>query len=67
MIGEFGVPADPSWQRLLGPFLDALDQAGMECCWWAAGEWWGNYKLSLQPRDDFRRPAAQLPALLRRH
>jgi endoglucanase len=59
-LGEFGVPNDPGWLRVLEHFLTALDQAGMEGCWWAAGEWWGDYKLSLQPHDDFQHPAPQM-------
>ncbi len=64
VVGEFGVPADPGWLRVLGHFLKALDQAGMESCSWAAGEWWGEYKLSIQPRDDYRRQAPQMAILL---
>jgi endoglucanase len=65
-LGEFGVPGDdPRWLKLVEHFLDELDRLGMDGCWWAAGEWWGEYKLSLQPRDDFRRPAPQLKALRR--
>jgi endoglucanase len=63
-LGEFGVPNDPGWLRLLVPFLHALDEAKVESCWWAAGEWWGDYKLSLQPRDNFRRPSPQMKAIV---
>jgi endoglucanase len=67
-VGEFGLPgSDPHWLTVLADFLRAIDQAGMEGCWWAAGEWWPpNYPLLLQPRDQFRRPAPQLETLLRR-
>lgn len=63
-LGEFGCPADPGWLKLLADFLKALRQAGIDGCWWAAGEWWKDYPLSLQPTDDFRKPAGQLPTLL---
>jgi endoglucanase len=66
-LGELGVPGDdPRWLRVLGHALRALDHAGVDCCWWAAGEWWGNYRLSLQPRDEFRKSAPQLEAFLKR-
>jgi endoglucanase len=67
-VGEFGAPGtDRRWLKLLAHFLRSIDQAGMEGCWWAAGEWWPpNYPLLLQPRDQFRRPAPQLETLLRR-
>jgi endoglucanase len=64
-VGEFGVPADdPRWLKMLARFVGALDRAGIESCYWAAGEWWGSYKLSLQPRDDFRTPATQMKELV---
>ncbi|MGE3806369.1 MAG: glycoside hydrolase family 5 protein [Gemmataceae bacterium] len=59
-LGEFGVPGDPAWAKVLTPFLQALADAGMPGCYWAAGEWWRDYPLSIQPREDFRQPAAQL-------
>jgi endoglucanase len=65
-VGEFGVPPDPRWQPVLARFLEALDQAGMEGCYWAAGEWWGAYPLSIQPGPESQSPAPQLEALLRR-
>jgi len=49
-IGEYGIPQDePRWQRVLAPFLAALDRAGVDSCAWGAGEWWGDYRLALQP------------------
>lgn len=58
-IGEFGVPGDdPGWLRLLDLFLEATAAAGLDWCFWAAGDWWPKeYKLSIQPRDG--RAAAQ--------
>jgi hypothetical protein len=49
-VGEFGVPNDdPRWRGVLRSFLNALDNAGTEGCAWAAGEWWGNYRLVVSP------------------
>jgi endoglucanase len=60
-LGEFGIPGgDARWQPVLARFLEALDAASMDSCYWAAGEWWGAYPLSLQPRQDFQQPAPQL-------
>jgi endoglucanase len=65
-LGEFGIPAgDERWHKVLARFLRALDDAGMDSCYWAAGEQWGNYPLSIQPRRDFQQAAPQL-RLLRR-
>jgi endoglucanase len=65
-LGEFGIPAgDERWEKVLARFLRALDDAGMDGCYWAAGEWWGDYPLSLQPRHDFKLAAPQLRVLKR--
>jgi endoglucanase len=59
VIGEYGVPDDPGWYRVLDAFLAATRASDLNTCWWAAGEWWGGYPLSIQPRDDFKTPAPQ--------
>jgi endoglucanase len=65
-LGEFGIPgADPRWQAVLARFLDELDRADMGGCYWAAGEWWGDYPLSIQPRDPAQKAAPQLRVLIR--
>jgi endoglucanase len=65
-LGEYGIPAsDERWQKMLARFLRALDDAGMDGCYWAAGEWWGDYPLSLQPRRDFQQDAPQLRSVKR--
>ena len=54
MIGEFGVPAkDPAWEEVLRRFLSVVDDAAMEAVYWAGGEWWGRYPLSIQPTKNF--------------
>jgi endoglucanase len=59
-LGEFAVPVrDPAWCALLRPMLERLDAASVQSAWWAAGEYWGDYPLSLQPgkRGETPRPA----------
>ena len=65
-LGEYGVPDDDSrwYEIVLERFLDDLDAAGMDGTYWAAGEWWGDYRLSVQPEADFSVDRPQLPTLL---
>jgi endoglucanase len=67
-LGEYGVPNDdPRWcEVVLERFLADLDGTRIDGCCWAAGEWWGDYKLSVQPEDSFSADRPQL-AILRRH
>ncbi|MGE5648014.1 MAG: glycoside hydrolase family 5 protein [Acidobacteriota bacterium] len=66
-LGEYGVPDnDPRWLAVLDDFLDALDEAALGGACWAAGEWWGDYPLSVQPRENFTLDRPQL-AVLERH
>jgi endoglucanase len=74
-VGEYGIPnAGPSgadfptipdarWLVVLDNFLTALDAAGMPGTYWAAGEWWGDYPLSIQP-INFTTDREQLQTLL---
>ncbi len=65
-LGEFGVPDnDARWLTVLDNFLAALDASGMDGLYWAAGEWWGNYPLSIQPSNSFSVDRPQLPVMLR--
>ena len=65
-LGEFGVPnTDPRWLTVLDNFLSALDAAGFDAAYWAAGEWWGNYALSVQPQSSYTIERPQLWTLLR--
>ncbi|MBI1352975.1 MAG: cellulase family glycosylhydrolase [Acidobacteria bacterium] len=66
-VGEFGVPGgDPGWLEALDRFLTALDEAKMDATYWAAGEFWGDYPLSIQPGPNFDQDPPQL-AILRKH
>lgn len=65
-VGEFGIPGDdPGWRQVLAGALLEMNRAGASGCYWAAGEWWNDYPLSLQPRNEWREPAPQ-ESLLRK-
>jgi len=50
IIGEMGVPKnDPSWLMLLENAYQHLITNDCPFCYWAAGEWWQDYLLSVQP------------------
>jgi endoglucanase len=64
-VGEYGIPnTDPRWLTVLSNFLMELDAAGMPGTYWAAGELWQNYPLSVQPANDFTTDAEQMGTLL---
>ena len=65
-IGEFGVPADPGWLAIMDDFLDTIRKAGVGGCYWAAGPWWGNYSLSIQPDKKTWQHAPQMK-ILKKH
>jgi endoglucanase len=64
-VGEFGVPgnegADPRWQESLVNFVKHLNEIQMSGTYWAGGPWWGNYALSIEPKNGVDRP--QIKAL----
>ncbi len=63
-VGEFGVPGnDPRWLELLGDFVSVLRATHTAACYWAAGEWWGDYALSIQPRGTDGAAAPQMSVL----
>src|SRR5260370_3724693 len=63
-LGEYGIPnTDARWMTVLDNFLAALDGAQLDGTYWAAGEWWGNYPLSVQPQDNFTTHRMQLGVL----
>ncbi|MDP6762512.1 MAG: glycoside hydrolase family 5 protein [Planctomycetota bacterium] len=60
VIGEYGVPStDSRWFPVMGSFLQEADRRGIETCYWAAGDWWDTFPLSVQPRGGLDAP--QLP------
>ena len=62
-IGEFGVPSDPRWLAIMDDFLRTIRKAGVGGCYWAAGPWWGNYPLSIQPDKKTWQHAPQMKIL----
>ncbi len=51
-IGEFGVPNnDARWMKVLDNFMKLLQENGVSSTYWAGGTGWGNYPLSIQPRN----------------
>lgn len=63
-LGEYGVPnTDARWNTVLDSCLEALDAAGLDGTYWAAGEWWGDYSLSVQPLNNFAVDRPQLSVL----
>jgi endoglucanase len=66
MVTEYGVPDDdPRWLDLLAGFMDEIDRDARMVggVYWAAGPWWGQYPLSVEPRGGAERP--QLGVLAR--
>lgn len=60
-VGEYGVPSsDARWLDVLENLLAAMDEAGMGGTYWAAGDWWGDYALSVQPDGDQDKPQMQV-------
>jgi len=63
-LGEYGIPdTDARWMTVLDNFMAALDAAGLDGSYWAAGEWWGTYPLSVQPQNNFTTDRPQLGVL----
>ena len=51
-IGEYGVPGtDVRWLTVLENFLAHLEANGVGGTYWAGGPWWGDYLLSVEPRN----------------
>lgn len=60
-IGEYGIPDDdPRWLVVLDKFLAYISENGVSGAYWAAGPWWGEYRLSVEPRDGKDRPQMQV-------
>jgi len=65
VIGECGIPRDePRWLPVLASLLRGAATRKTPVYYWAAGEWWGDNPLSVQPKDGEQ--AAPLRVLLER-
>lgn len=57
LIGEVGIPtADADYLPILDAFMDEATSNGLAVTYWAAGEWWQNYALSIQPNGAADKP-----------
>ena len=66
-VGEFGAPNnDRRYNVVLRDFVSAMKRNQIGGTYWAGGAWWGDYKLSIEPLDDFQtdRPSMQVLAPL---
>jgi endoglucanase len=60
-IGEYGVPDnDPRWLPVIDNLLSTLDRNGISSTYWAAGPWWGDYTLSIEPENGHDAPQMQV-------
>ncbi len=60
-VGEFGVPKnDQNWFVVMNNFLDYLHTNNIGGCYWAAGQWWKDYPLSIQPENYNDQPQLQI-------
>lgn len=63
-IGEFGIPNDDiRWNKVLDNFMNVMDEYGMDGTYWAGGKWWGDYKLSVHPDNDYTIDKQQMSVL----
>lgn len=64
VVGEYGIPwKEPEWLPVLDDFLLEMRRQGMTACAWAGGDMWGDYELSLEPRNG--RNASPLELILK--
>ena len=51
-VGEFGIPKnDTKWFNVMNNFLEYIHRNNVGGCYWAAGQWWKDYPLSIQPEN----------------
>jgi endoglucanase len=67
ILAEFGTPPTPTCLSALDDLLTYLEENGdvwVGWTYWAAGDWWGSYPYSIQPKDGQPRPQGEV---LRQH
>ncbi|MDT9071619.1 hypothetical protein RSW38_26145, partial [Escherichia coli] len=55
LLGEFGGTASPDCLDAIGRmagFVNDNPDTWIGWTYWAAGDWWGDYPLSIQPDDN---------------
>lgn len=56
-VGEFGIPNnDNRWLTVFNNFLNYLMNNEVGGCYWAAGPWWKDYPLSIEPAGKVDKP-----------
>ncbi|MFY7964158.1 MAG: glycoside hydrolase family 5 protein [Chitinophagaceae bacterium] len=56
-VGEFGIPKnDRRWIVTMKHFLEYLQENNIGASYWAAGSWWKDYPLSIQPVNNQDQP-----------
>ncbi len=56
-VGEFGIPKnDEKWVTVMHRFLEYLQMHNIGASYWAAGSWWKDYGLSIQPLNNIDQP-----------
>jgi len=62
-VGEFGVPkTDRRWLTVMENFLEYLTENNISGSYWAAGPWWRNYPLSIEPVEGKDQPQMNIYA-----
>jgi endoglucanase len=57
IIGEFGIPAnEEKWFVVMDNFLNYIHQHNLSAKYWAAGKWWNQYDLSIEPANGIDKP-----------
>jgi endoglucanase len=62
MFTEYGIPPDPCWMETLDKFLEHIydNPTIIGGIYWAAGPFWGNYKLSVEPKYGKDKPQMKI-------
>lgn len=57
-LGEFGVASNENCLAALDTMLEGMSDTSVWRGWtyWAAGRWWGNYPMSIQPKNGSEAP-----------
>lgn len=64
LLGEYGVPDDdPRWLETLENLLIYLRDNGVPGTYWSAGPRWGDYKLAVQPSNNYTVDRPQMSVL----